>query len=194
MTRQASGGGLEELRSIFQRLDRNGDGDISIREFIIAIRKDKALASWLNLASSSVKQEDGSRDTVERLFQNIDKDGDRSISWTEFLAHFRDHVHANKSSPPKPAARKTAGGGSTGAAAGGAGRAGGRASSRPSASSYHRTDSGGGAAAAEAQGLRLAVAELQAEVAALNQILANAQAQSKKQQDDYAAVVEIFGR
>ena len=67
---------------LFTTLDRNGDGEVNIREFIISLRKDKDAAMALGLGMT-VRQEDGSRDKVEELFQEVDADGSRTISRTE---------------------------------------------------------------------------------------------------------------
>ena len=59
---QTAGGGLDEIRRTFDKLDRNGDGIVNIREFIISIRKDPELGAWLGLGTlggKGVKQEEG---------------------------------------------------------------------------------------------------------------------------------------
>jgi type IV secretory pathway VirB10-like protein len=59
---QAAAGGLDEIRRTFDKLDRNGDGIVNIREFIISIRKDPELGAWLGLGTlggKGVKQEEG---------------------------------------------------------------------------------------------------------------------------------------
>ena len=60
-TKEAAGG-LDEIRRTFDKLDRNGDGIVNIREFIISIRKDPALGAWLGLGTlggKGVQQEEG---------------------------------------------------------------------------------------------------------------------------------------
>jgi hypothetical protein len=73
------------LRLMFERVDRNGDGMVNRRELILALRKDAALCTRLNLPSY-IHQEDGSRESFERLFQDGDRDDDRQLSWEEFMA------------------------------------------------------------------------------------------------------------
>jgi hypothetical protein len=70
--------------AIFRRLDKNNDGVVNIRELIIALRKDPELARTLGL-SSSVRQEDGTRDALERFFQRLDVDGNSVLSMEEFV-------------------------------------------------------------------------------------------------------------
>ena len=76
----------KEMRALFRALDKSGDGFVTIRELIIALRKRPDLAAALRLPSS-VSQEDGSRDRVEAWFQSLDVDADRELSYAEFSKH-----------------------------------------------------------------------------------------------------------
>ena len=49
-----------------------------VRELLIALRRDAAVARFLHLPAR-VRQEDGTRDTFERRFQAIDKDESKKI-------------------------------------------------------------------------------------------------------------------
>lgn len=82
------------LREIFERCDLNKDGSISKIDLIKALRKDEEIADLFELPQQ-IRQEDGSRDAMERIFQAIDKDDDREINWEEFRKFF---VHR----PTKP--------------------------------------------------------------------------------------------
>ena len=77
---------LKKLRRVFKALDLNGDGKVNKREFIRALRSNKEVQDFMQMPA--VKQEDGSRDSFESIFQAIDCDGDREISWVEFLNYF----------------------------------------------------------------------------------------------------------
>ena len=57
---------------IFASIDRNGDGSINVRELLLCLRKDPAVAKFMNLPMHT-KQEGGTRETFERKFQAIDK-------------------------------------------------------------------------------------------------------------------------
>ena len=74
------------LRGMFERADRDGDGMISVRELIIALRHDDELAALLHLPNR-VHQEDETRTAFERVFSQLDEDQVRSISWAQFARH-----------------------------------------------------------------------------------------------------------
>eukprot|EP00928_Gymnodinium_smaydae_P017932 TRINITY_DN16839_c0_g3_i1.p1 TRINITY_DN16839_c0_g3~~TRINITY_DN16839_c0_g3_i1.p1 ORF type:complete len:377 (-),score=62.18 TRINITY_DN16839_c0_g3_i1:258-1346(-) len=76
------------LRSIFDQCDLNKDGKVNKRELIKTCRASQEVADVFDLPMQ-VRQEDGSRTKVEEFFQSIDTDGDREISWDEFLTYWR---------------------------------------------------------------------------------------------------------
>lgn len=76
-----------ELREIFSRCDQDGDGKLNKRELIKVLRADKDIADFFELPQT-IRQEDGSRDEMERIFQAVDTNGDRVISWDEFKTYF----------------------------------------------------------------------------------------------------------
>ena len=51
------------LKQIFDLLDKNGDGDVNKREFIVALRHSELVRKYFGL--ERVKQEDGTRDAFE---------------------------------------------------------------------------------------------------------------------------------
>ena len=83
----------EKARTIFGQIDKDGSGAVTIRELIISIRKDAKLAETLKLPQS-VRQEDGTRDELEKFFQALDTNGDRSLTFDEFSHFFADKKEA----------------------------------------------------------------------------------------------------
>jgi hypothetical protein len=75
-----------QLEAVFASIDANGDGQLSAAEVIKAVRANPLVARMLGL--DHVRQEDGSRDAFERQFQEIDKDHNRKIDLSEFVAYF----------------------------------------------------------------------------------------------------------
>eukprot|EP01052_Picozoa_sp_SAG31_P026505 SAG31_NODE_2406_length_5762_cov_6.711107_3_plen_274_part_00 len=75
------------FREAFAQVDVDADGAINRRELIKALRANPAVAPLLRLPSR-IRQTDGSQDSFEELFQKIDLDGDGTLDWSEFEAHF----------------------------------------------------------------------------------------------------------
>ena len=72
------------LRALFNELDKNHDGYVSRIDFIKALRRpESGVARYFGL-STEVRQEDGTRDAFERVFQALDQDASSGISWAEF--------------------------------------------------------------------------------------------------------------
>jgi hypothetical protein len=74
------------LRHVFRQIDKNGDGHVTRTELIRALRADQILADML-LLPMNIRQEDGSRDEFERVFQGMDGDL-RGVHLQEFLHYF----------------------------------------------------------------------------------------------------------
>ncbi len=75
-----------QLEAIFASIDANGDGQLSAAEVIKALRVNPLVARLLGL--DHVRQEDGSRDAFERIFQQMDEDHNRKVDRSEFVAFF----------------------------------------------------------------------------------------------------------
>jgi len=93
LLRDASGltrGDERSLREIFDRCDANGDGQVNKRELVKECRKSWEVADFFRLPQA-IRQEDGSRDLMEQLFQKMDTDGDREIQWEEFKLFFANN-------------------------------------------------------------------------------------------------------
>jgi hypothetical protein len=106
----ASGQLMEHARALFERVDRNGDGQVNKRELIIVLRSEAEepgmLCQMLGLPTGSIRQEDGSRAAFEGLFQQADANDDRQLSWVEFAALVRRQhaLHTATGSTSWPAA------------------------------------------------------------------------------------------
>ena len=78
---------LAMVRAAFKRIDKNGDGTLSRIEVVKALRSDAEVQVLLHLPQK-IRQEDGTRDLFERVFQQIDADQSKSITLPEFEAYF----------------------------------------------------------------------------------------------------------
>jgi len=97
----ASAESVSRLKEIFEKCDSSQDGLINKRELIKICRSDKSIADFFGL-SQQIRQEDGTRDDMERKFQAIDSDSDRSLSWKEFRSFYLD-CKMGMLPPPAPA-------------------------------------------------------------------------------------------
>ena len=88
---EANAVSVKALRAIFDHTDKDGTGTINVREMILGLRKDKTLQALLHLPAH-IRQEDGTRDAFERIFQAMDTHQDRKITFGEF----KDHIMAWK--------------------------------------------------------------------------------------------------
>eukprot|EP00443_Scrippsiella_acuminata_P068714 CAMPEP_0115373358 /NCGR_PEP_ID=MMETSP0271-20121206/1391_1 /TAXON_ID=71861 /ORGANISM="Scrippsiella trochoidea, Strain CCMP3099" /LENGTH=2196 /DNA_ID=CAMNT_0002796359 /DNA_START=21 /DNA_END=6611 /DNA_ORIENTATION=+ len=88
---------LAQLGRIFGSCDAKGDGSIDKRELIKAVMRDADTAKFFGLPRK-IRQEDGSRDKMEERFQAMDADGDREVSWEEFVTFYKLHI---KPKPPE---------------------------------------------------------------------------------------------
>ena len=68
-------------------MDKNGDGVLSRIEVIKAVRTHPSVRALLGLGAE-IHQEDGTRDSFERVYQAIDADDSKSITLAEFEEYF----------------------------------------------------------------------------------------------------------
>jgi hypothetical protein len=99
----------EQILEAFARIDANQSGTLSRAEVIKACRSDEAIRTLLGLPQE-IRQEDGTRDTFEAVFQALDADDSKSIEPEEFVQFFSDLA------APPPSRNAGGGGGATSAA------------------------------------------------------------------------------
>ena len=97
-----------ELWDLFSSLDANRDGTVSRAELILALRRGDTGANEFFGLSSTVRQEDGTRDAFERVFQELDQDSSKSVTWEEFLA-FAMRNRSSSNTALQGLARKSSG-------------------------------------------------------------------------------------
>ena len=77
------------VAAAFRRIDTNGDGHLSRAEVIVACRTDAEVRALLGLPQH-IRQEDGTREAFERVFQRFDADDSKGIEMDEFMRVFAD--------------------------------------------------------------------------------------------------------
>jgi hypothetical protein len=85
--RSAKVGDIPRMKALFDQVDKDGDGVNNVREMNIGLRKLSDLSTMLCLPHR-IHQEDGTRNAFETTFQGMDRNGDREITWEEFLLWF----------------------------------------------------------------------------------------------------------
>lgn len=85
-----------KLKRIFDQCDLHHDKKITIREFIIACRKNKDIADFFHLPQQ-IHQEDGTRDAVEAFFQSVDTNDSRSLTFEELKEFYVNHPNFEQS-------------------------------------------------------------------------------------------------
>lgn len=89
----------QTLQSAFAKIDANGDGGITSKEIMAAVRADASLGMLLGLEEH--EQGDDQVFALGRIFQQMDVDGDHTIDLAEFLRYF------GKTAQPTAAANGT---------------------------------------------------------------------------------------
>ena len=78
---------LRDVDDAFARIDRNCDGVLSRAEVIKACRIDPHVRTLLGLPER-IRQEDGTRDAFEKIFQRLDQDDSKAVTLDEFKRVF----------------------------------------------------------------------------------------------------------
>ena len=77
-----------DIEAVFRLIDKNGNGELSRAEVIQACRANEQVHTLLGLPKN-IRQEDGTRDLFEVVFQKLDADNSKSITLDEFSNHLR---------------------------------------------------------------------------------------------------------
>ena len=99
---------LDDIAEAFSLIDANGDGVLSRAEVIKACRASERVRTLLGLPKN-IRQEDGTRDSFEEVFQKFDADDSKSITLDEFSGRL-----LKRTSPQAPAPTPSQGMASTG--------------------------------------------------------------------------------
>ena len=87
---------LRQCNEAFQLIDKNSDGVLTRIEVIKACRADAEVRVLLGLPEK-IRQEDGTRDAFEAVFQRLDADDSKAIDLLEFRRVFADGAaHAQR--------------------------------------------------------------------------------------------------
>ena len=92
-----------DIAEAFAMVDANCDGVLSRAEVIRACRANERVRELLELPRV-IRQEDGTRDAFEKVFQRLDQDDSKAISLDEFFATFCRHAGAAVPHASRPAA------------------------------------------------------------------------------------------
>mmetsp|Transcript_32604 Transcript_32604/g.76120 ORF Transcript_32604/g.76120 Transcript_32604/m.76120 type:complete len:641 (-) Transcript_32604:213-2135(-) len=82
----------EELKQLFQRIDKDGSGQLSLEELITGARRDPVLQSRLRVM-------DIDENDMKQLFCMIDVDNSGTIEASEFIGPLSRWVHDSKTAP-----------------------------------------------------------------------------------------------
>ena len=93
----------EGIVEAFRLIDANDDGELSRSEVIKACRSSERIRVLLSLPRV-IRQEDGTRDAFEKVFQRLDQDDSKRVSLDEFLRVFgrRASLTSQGARPPPP--------------------------------------------------------------------------------------------
>lgn len=94
---------IDMLRMIFESCDVNHDGSISKIEFVKALRTHPAVAEFFNLPSVI---NEGGKEKLEQVFQKMDRDRSKTISWEEFQSCYCQQMSKSSSRPTSPSDKR----------------------------------------------------------------------------------------
>ena len=82
-------------KQVFDMIDRDHNGLLTRAEIIVGVRKNPELRHLLGLPDH-IRQEDGSRDLFEQVFQHIDLDDSKAVSLAEFQSYVVEIISAGQ--------------------------------------------------------------------------------------------------
>lgn len=82
---------IGRLEQIFAKCDRKNIGKVSKIDLIQTLKSAPDVAEFFRLPQQ-IRQEDGSRDLFESIFQKINTSGNRLMGWPEFERYFAKEV------------------------------------------------------------------------------------------------------
>merc|ERR1711862_153693 len=85
----------QRCKRAFALIDKNGNGTLSRIEVIKACRESEEVRRLLGLPQV-IREEDGTRDAFEAIFQRFDKDNSKSITYDEFESTlYKDSIRSD---------------------------------------------------------------------------------------------------
>tara|TARA_B100001063_G_C16767574_1_gene559607 strand:- start:2227 stop:3141 length:915 start_codon:yes stop_codon:yes gene_type:complete len=96
-----------KIQELFNAVDKNKNKKIQRTEFLIAIRRKNKNISEIFGLPNKIKQEDGTRDQFEKIFQAIDTDDDGEITFEELKKYILDEKNKVKMEKMTAGRRKT---------------------------------------------------------------------------------------
>mmetsp|Transcript_15574 Transcript_15574/g.28967 ORF Transcript_15574/g.28967 Transcript_15574/m.28967 type:complete len:763 (-) Transcript_15574:98-2386(-) len=95
-TQQTTGSGgvdsvMESARTIFRTLDRDRNNTVSKIEMIVGLKNSKAVQDFFGLPAQMRQEDADVRRRFEEIFQGIDRDNNKVLSWEELEFWVRNH-------------------------------------------------------------------------------------------------------
>lgn len=82
---------LEEARTIFRTLDRSQSNTVSKIEMLVGLKNSKLVREFFNLPAHIRQEDSATRKRFEEIFQGIDKDNNKSLTWDELELWVKEH-------------------------------------------------------------------------------------------------------
>lgn len=92
---------IESILEAFARIDTNKNGVLSRAEVIKACKADASIRELLGLPKT-IRQEDGTRDLFEDVYQRLDADGSKTIDADEMVSFFTAPPVKRRRNPGDP--------------------------------------------------------------------------------------------
>jgi len=82
---------IEEARTIFTTLDRDGSNSVSKIELIVGLKSSHLVREFFGLPGQIRQEDAATRRRLEDIFQSIDKDNNKSLTWDELELWINDN-------------------------------------------------------------------------------------------------------